>query len=115
MSATNPRFPHMITITRNIRISEGDKIDTPWDVPNEESSLVSIYKGEGRSYPNNRGSFKDNIVVSNYSISIPYTNIAPMRGDVVEVVERTTTITGIVEDFYLGSLGLTVYWNKDSN
>jgi len=105
----NPRFPHTIRITR---------VDTtvPYDPFNPTTpTTIEVYYGEGRNYKNNKTGAVNGVIQSDYAVSIPFTEIDIMTGDTITVTERTRTLTGMVDDPYLGNLGLTVYWNKVNN
>ena len=123
----NPRFPHSILITRVVSVDVTDPTEeVPYDpfaeppaVPPETgdstTSTVEVYHGEGRNYKNNKTSPVNGVIQSDYAASIPYTEIDIKTGDSIVVTERVRTISGIVDDAYLGNLGLTVYWNKVNN
>ena len=123
----NPRFPHTIRITRVISVSATepteevpyDPFNPPPSDPPEEgdatTTTIEVYYGEGRNYKNNKTGAVNGVIQSDYAVSIPFTEIDIMTGDSITVTERTRTLTGLVDDPYLGNLGLTVYWNKVNN
>lgn len=105
----NPRFPHTIRITRL-------DTTTPYDPFNPaEPTTIEVYHGEGRNYKNNKTSPVNSVLQSDYAVSLPFTEIDIMAGDTIVITERARTIQGIVDDAYLGNLGLTVFWNKVNN
>lgn len=105
----NPRFPHTIRITRL-------DTTTPYDPFNPaEPTTIEVYHGEGRNYKNNKTSPVNSVLQSDYAVSLPFTEIDIMAGDTIVITERARTIQGIVDDAYLGNLGLIVFWNKVNN
>lgn len=105
----NPRFPHTIRITRLISPDGYDPYSGIEIEPTE------IYHGEGRNYKNNKTNLVNGVVQSDYAVSIPFTEIDVMTGDTIVITERTRTISGNVDDAYLGNLGLTIFWTRVNN
>lgn len=115
--SNNPRFPHSIVISRVVRTTSEQVESSPWDSgdPDTVEVIEIIYNGEGRNYKDGVKRGRDNVVLYDFGISIPYTEIELKKGDKVEVMERNRLISGFIQDSYLGNLGLNVYWNSDSN
>lgn len=105
----NPRFPHTIRI---IRVTTGTF--DPFN-PNQSTTEEEVYHGEGRNYKNNKTSTVNGVLQSDFAVSLPFTEIDIKAGDKITVTERARVISGLVDDAYLGNLGLTVYWNKVNN
>lgn len=101
---SNPRYPHTIKITRATGTYD------PFNPAAE--TLSTIYNGEGRNYKYGGTNPYNGVLTSDFCISIPLTNIEVKAGDRVEVTEVMRVIEGEVVDYYLGNLGVTVYWNK---
>src|SRR5574343_436346 len=105
----NCRYPHSALITRAISSDDYDPFNpTP-------TANIEVYHGECRNYKNNKTATTNGVMQSDYAVSLPYTTIDIMAGDKIVVTERARTIEGVVDDAYLGNLGMTVFWSKVNN
>jgi hypothetical protein len=123
----NSRYPHTIKITRTISISATEPIEEvpydpfappPSDPPEQgdvTTEVLEIYDGKGRNYKSNKTNPTNGVLQTDYAVSIPFTVIEIKAGDSITVIERNRTMGGVIEDSYLGNLGLTVFWNKVNN
>lgn len=105
---TNPQFPHWIKITRT-------KVNTDVNPPTSITQIV--HEGECRNYPSRSGStgMKEGVIVSDYTISLPFNKVKIDAGDTTEVTDLIRTFTGVVVNSHNGNLGCTIWHNKVNN
>ena len=101
MKENNQRHPHKCTVYRIIgedSFSDGEK--------------VILYEGS-----TNLRTFKtDNVIKSDYLLSLPGIVEGILAGDLIDVTDRQGTFTQcMVTDSYAGNLGTTVYFNLAKN
>lgn len=107
MKVSNPRYPHKCTvyrITGEDSFSDGEK--------------VVLCEGKCRKERNtNLRTFKmNNVIKSDYRLSLPGTVEGILAGDLIDVTDRQGTFTQcVVADSYAGNLGTTVYFNLAKN
>lgn len=107
MKVSNPRFPHTCTIYRMID-------ETSFD----EGEKQILYEGVCRKYSGTSlRTFKtENVIKSDYALSLPGIIEGIMAGDLIDVTDRQGTfIQCVVSDSYAGNLGTTVYFNLAKN
>ena len=99
MKVNNPRHPHKCTVYRII---------------GEDSFSDGICRKEGST---NLRTFKtDNVIKSDYLLSLPGIVEGILAGDLIDVTDRQGTFTQcMVTDSYAGNLGTTVYFNLAKN
>lgn len=102
---SNPRFPHTITITRNV-----ENID-PF---NDNVTTTSIYNGIGRSFNNTIPREVDGVIISRYECAIPKRyddwTIEPRIGDLISVTMGSLTESGTITEICKGNMGTNVTW-----
>ena len=104
---SNPRHPHTCTVYREVgatSFSDGEK--------------VVLYEGICRKEGSTSlRTFKtDNVIKSDYMLSLPGIIEGIKAGDLIDVTDRQGTFTQcIVTDSYAGNLGTTVYFNLPKN
>lgn len=106
MGVSNPRHPHDCTVYREIIP------DKPFG--NKEDDII-LYKGKCRKYINHRTKMNENVIISEYMLSVPETLENVRAGDVVEVDDHSGHFKGMVIDCYPGNMGTNIYWNNDKN
>ena len=108
MQGTNPQFPHSVKITRVLVNTE---VNPPTSV------IVTVFKGECRNYPSRSGStgMTEGVIVSDYTISLPYNEIPFEHGDTTEVTDLVRIFTGVIVNSHNGNLGCTIWHNKVNN
>lgn len=107
MKPDNPRFPHRCVIYR----MEGESSFS-------EGERVVLYEGVCRKYSNTvLRTFKaENVVKTDYALSVPGILEGVKDGYLMDVTDRTGTFRGcMVADCYPGNLGTTVYFNLAKN
>lgn len=107
MSIHNPRFPHRCKIYRMIG-------ETSFSDGTEEV----LYEGECRKYSNTslRTSHTENVIKSDYAISLPGIIEGIKTGYLIDVTDRVGDFNEcVVSDCYPGNLGTTVYFNLVKN
>ena len=114
----NPRYPHLIKITRR-----GDAVESndPFKRAEGGSTETVIYEGEGRSYTDTTTNGSTAVDVNKRKASIPVRfdewppssdgDVSwPMDGDIIEVVKASITERGKVRDFEPDNNRTVVYW-----
>lgn len=103
----NPRHPHTCRIYR----LEGA---TNFSKGTEKVLYEGVCRKEGST---NLRTFKtNNVVKSDYGLSLPGTIKGIRSGDMVDVIDRQGEYKGcLVTDAYAGNLGTTVYFNVAKN
>lgn len=103
----NPRFPHHVTIVRDINI--GTKA-----MPKVEGK--TILESKCRNYlSSTRGKEKSEVLVSEYTISLPRHTVLVKPGDKVVIHDVTGEIKGTVVDAQVNNLGANIYYNSVKN
>lgn len=104
----NPRFPHWVKIVREIT-------DISVNPPTSTSS--TILESECRNFPSKTGGtgITEGVFISDYTMSMPFTEFAIETGDILTVTDRARTFTGIVVNSYNGNLGCMIWHNKTNN
>ena len=131
MSTANPRFPHMLTLTRVTVVNPGDDPfappvnDDPFaeqgaspsvsSADEQEMAVETIYEGECRSYRNVVTKTRDGVLVSDYVIAMPRADFAILPGDKVSVVANNRSMEGVVVDSQTTNLGTNIWWNQKEN
>lgn len=130
MSTANPRFPHMLTLTR---VTVSSSTDNPFVVPVEDDPFAEngparaeptisgsteteiLYEGKCRSYRNVVTKTRDGVLVSDYVIAMPRVDFAILPGDKVVVTANNRTMEGSVVDSQTTNLGTNIWWNQKEN
>ena len=108
MQGTNPEYPHWVKVTRIV-------VNTEVNPPT--STTQTIHEGECRNYPTPSGStgMSEGIIVSDFTISLPFNEVRFNTGDSTEVTDRSRTFTGTIVNSYNGNLGCKIWHNKVNN
>lgn len=104
---SNPRHPHKCRIYRKVGATNFSK--------GEEAILYEgVCRKEGST---NLRTFKtNNVLKSDYLLSLPGTVEGILSGDLIDVTDRQGEFKGcMVTDAYAGNLGTTVYFNHPKN
>ena len=102
----NPRHPH------NCQVYHVVLNDNPFS---DDEDKVILYNGKCRKYINHRTKMNENVIISEYMLSLPGTVKGIKAGDIVEVDDHSGHFKGMVIDCYPGTMGTNVYWNNDKN
>lgn len=108
MSSVNPRFPHILTISRATATA---RRDDPFVSP----SFDTLYYGECRSYKNVATKTRDGVLVSDYVIAMPRADFAILPGDILLVEANNRTMDGVVVDSQTTNFGTNIWWNQKEN
>lgn len=103
---TNPRFPHLVKITREANTGSSF---APVIV-----QLV-ILNSPCRNYISTKSSETNGVISSDYTISLPRHTIDIRTGDTVEVTDVTRTIKGSVLASQINNIGANIYYNEIKN
>lgn len=107
----NPRYPHLITITRK----SGDE----WLSDTSETTTI-IYEGEGRSYTDTTTTGDGSVDSNKRKASIPvrfdeWNGLVPESGDILTVVKGSITEQWEVKDFEPDNNRSVVYGEMNRN
>lgn len=103
----NPRFPHQVQVIRAINM--GTKA-----MPKVEDKV--LLQSECRNYlSSTRGKEKSEVLVSEYTISLPRHTVLIKTGDKVIVRDVTGEIKGSVVAAQVNNLGANIYYNSVKN
>lgn len=110
---SNPRWPHVVKITRTV------PFDPLVQIEPEEAKVV--YEGKCRSYQKEYVSTTGEVMTSKRILSLP-TKLSDwtsetiiLENDMVEVNYGSYVETGIVVDKQPNNLGTDIYWSYDRN
>lgn len=107
MRVSNPRHPHECVI---YRMTDADSFG--------DGYKTVLYEGACRKEGStNLRTFRtDNVIKSDYLLSLPGIIEGISAGDLIDVTDRQGTFKGcLVTDSYAGNLGTTVYFNLAKN
>lgn len=103
----NPRFPHQVKVVRLINTGTNAR-------PKVEDEI--LLQSECRNYlSSTRGKEKSEVLVSEYTISLPRHTVLVKTGDTVIVHDATGEIKGSVVAAQVNNLGANIYYNSVKN
>ncbi|MGN1231835.1 MAG: hypothetical protein ACI4UJ_00110 [Candidatus Cryptobacteroides sp.] len=108
----NPRYPHVVKITRLSAESEYD----PFKRESERTEEI-LYEGEGRSFTDTTTEGDKNVDENKRKVSIPVRfdkweeGKQPLDGDIIEVLIGNNREVGMVKDSEPDNNRTIVYWN----
>lgn len=104
----NPRYPHWVKVTRTTVNS---------DVNPPIATTSTVFEGECRNFQTASGGTgtSEGVVVSDYTIDMPYNEIRFDVGDTAEITNRVRTFQGTVINSYNGNLGCRIWHNEVRN
>lgn len=101
----NPRFPHSVLVYR-----------AEIDLSSEEQAATKdvILDSECRHEVRERAYTRGEVVMSNYQLALPRHKVAIVTGDSLEVTlpDEGRTITGVVVDSRVGTMGANIWYNE---
>lgn len=100
MAVYNPRHPHTCTIFRMVNEDEFSK-----------GKRQILYEGPCRKYQTRNARTSDRTLMSQYTLSIPSTELHVVAGDRVEVTDMIGSFEGVIAEVQCGNLGSFVYWS----
>lgn len=106
MAINNPRFPHTLVVTRDV--NSGSTYAPVW-------TPTTILSSPCRNYITTKGSDKNGVVESNYTVALPIHSVLVIMGDKITVDDNVQTINGTVVVSQIGNIGANIYYDKISN
>lgn len=113
MEINNPRYPHIVRITRK-EVGEGIE-DNPFSRDVEPVDIV-LYEGPGRSYTDTTTEGDKNVDENKRKASIPVrydewgAGKCPLDGDTIEVAVGNNVERGMIKDCEPDNNRTVVYW-----
>lgn len=106
MSVNNPRWPHHVTVTREVNTgTEYDPVIT----------TTILLDSECRNYISVKASEKNGVIESGYTVSVPPHRVNILTGDKIVVVDYVRTIEGTVKGSQVGNIGANIYYDEIKN
>ena len=108
VQGTNTRYPHWLKVTRTTANSE---VNPP------TSTISTVFEGICRNYQTASGGTgtSEGVVVSDYTIDMPYNEVRFDVGDTTEVTNLVRTFTGTIVNSYNGTMGCRIWHNEVKN
>lgn len=102
----NPRFPHGVLVYRDENIGTSDAPDI---VPKK------MLDSPCRNYLSNKGSEKNGVAYSDYTLALPRSLVDVLTGDRILVFDQIRTIKGDVVACQITNFGVNIYYNEVKN
>jgi len=102
----NLRWPHSVVVSR---VSNTGTEATP--AMTTEVILSSVC----RNYVSGKGMNRQSILESEFTVSLPFSEVAVYAGDSITVVDRVRIITGTVVEAQVNNFGNNIYYIEVKN
>ena len=107
----NPRHPHSLQILRELPDEEGNTI-----LDEEQNPITEVvFESVCRAYPTGKSRYLGDVVISDYTISLPKHKFNVKPGDRVKVDDNIRILSGDVVDSYVNNLGANIWFNISDN
>lgn len=102
----NPRWPHSVVVSR---VSNTGTEATP------TMTTEVILSSECRNYVSGKGMNRRSVLESEFTVSLPFSEVSVLAGDSITVVDRVRTIEGTVVEAQVNNFGNNIYYLEIKN